>query len=150
MGKRGRPYLTDEQAAVEAVRIVDLAFRLRYRPSTLGTIGHTEASASLVISKRYRGAIGQHIGGAIRDLFPVENRIARAVQLVLDHEFSAYRASRMVGGPQGRRPPIDHRNLSRAVAAARKAAKQGIERVSLLRCEVSDANLVPSNTPVLK
>lgn len=148
MGKRGRPKMTDEQAAAEATRIINLAFRLRYRPSSLDAVGHTEASSSSV--KRYRGAIGQHIGGAIRDLFPVENRIARAVQLVLDHEFSAYRASRMVGGPQGRRPPIDHRNLSRAVAAARKAAKQDIERVSLLRCEVSDANLVPSNTPVLK
>jgi hypothetical protein len=55
MAVRGRPHLTDEQAGAEAAKIIEVAFRLRYRPGSLAELGHTEASAWKLVGKRHRG-----------------------------------------------------------------------------------------------
>ena len=69
MTKRGRPQLTDEQAAAEAARIINVAFALRYRPSQLARLGfESEVSAIRYVSKRYRGRTGEFVGDSVREL----------------------------------------------------------------------------------
>ena len=69
MAKRGRPRLTDEQAASEAARIINVAFALRYRPAQLARLGfESEVSAIRYVSKRYRGRTGEFVGDSVREL----------------------------------------------------------------------------------
>ncbi len=134
MGKRGRPELTDEQAGAQAAHVIEVAFRLRYRCLGLAALGHTEESARLLVGKRHRGKIGALVGNSVTELFPPENRIARAAQLVVEHGFSAYRAARMADTRGRKRAPVDPRNLSRAITVARTAAIKKESRMAALRC----------------
>lgn len=133
MPKRGRPPLTDEQAAKMAAQVVDLAFRLRYRPAGLNAAGHTrETASSVVLGTRYQGRVGAFIGDSISALFPVHNRTAVAVGLVLDHGLTIYRAAKL--------SKVDARNLKRALKAGREERAERALRIDALKTDVSTVN----------
>jgi hypothetical protein len=129
---RGRPRLTEEAAAAEAARIINVATALRYRPATLQGMGFiSEGAAAAFVFKRRRGQTGKFVGNAVRHLFPAENLVQVAVSLVLDHEMTRNGAAKMTG--------VDPTNLARALVdgAARRDTER--ERVAALKTQVVDA-----------
>jgi hypothetical protein len=132
MAKRGRPQLTDEQAALEAAKVIDVAFALRYRPAQLARLGFaSEGAAFRFVSKRYRGRTGEFVGNSVRDLFPAENRMQLAVSLVLDHGFTWYRASKMTG--------VHPTNLKRALKDGFWERIESVRRRAEMKTVITDA-----------
>lgn len=128
---RGRPRLTEEAAAAEAARIINVAWALKYRPQGLKAFGFTRVQAAKdYIKRRRRGRVGELVGNTVRDLFPAENRVQVAVSLVLDHELTRYRAAKMVD--------VDLTNLTRAMAAGVAQRKVSRERIAALNTMVTD------------
>ena len=82
--KRGRPRLTDEQAAERAAHILDVALKVRQgRERQLEQMGYTPAQAWRLVAKRHRGRIGEFIGSSVSDLFPRMNADGAAAAAVL-------------------------------------------------------------------
>lgn len=129
----GRPRLTEEAAAAEAARVINVATALRYRPSALVGMGfNSEGEASRYVFKRRRGRVGELVGDAVRELFPAENRVQVAVSLVLDHGLTHYRAGVLAGA--------DLTNLKRALDAGATQREVAQARVQALNTQVTDAH----------
>lgn len=129
---KGRPRLTDEAAAQEAARVINVAWTLRYRPTALQGLGFTTwGDAWAYIIKRRRGRVGELVGDAVRELFPAENRVQVAVSLVLDHGLTHYRAGVLAGA--------DLTNLKRALDAGATQREAAQARVQALNTQVTDA-----------
>lgn len=93
---RGRPRTTEEAAAQEAARVINVALALRYRKSALKGLGFaTEREAMTYVLKRHRGRVGELVGDAVRCIFPAGGRVQVAVSLVLDHGLTHYRAGKL-------------------------------------------------------
>lgn len=133
---RGRPRLTDEAAAQEAARVINVAWALRYCPGALPGLGFTRVQAAEdYVKRRRRGRVGKFIGDAIRELAPAENRVGAAVALVLDHGLTHYRAGQLTGA--------DLTNIARGLDAGRaqwEAQREAARaRVQALNTQVTDA-----------
>lgn len=130
---KGRPRLTDEAAAQEAARVINVAWALRYRPTALQGLGFaTLGDAWAYIIKRRRGRTGELVGDAVRELFPAENRVQVAVSLVLDHGLTRYRAGVLAGA--------DLTNIKRALDAGAAQREAAQARVQALNTQVTDAH----------
>lgn len=127
--KVGRPRLTDEQAAIRAAHVIDVAVMLRQgRLNHLARMGYSERDALRLIQKRYRGRVGEFIGTSVRELFPPINVAAAAARNVLELE----RDARTSGLPVTRARAItqvlkwyqnlglDRANLTRALDVAER------------------------------
>ena len=130
---RGRPRLTDEAAAQEAARVINVAWALRYRPQGLPAFGFTRREAAEdYVKRRRRGRVGELVGDAVRELFPAENRVQVAVSLVLDHGLTHYRAGVLAGA--------DLTNIKRALDAGAAQREAAQARVQALNTQVTDAH----------
>ena len=145
---RGRPRLTDEAAAQEAVRIIRTAEVLwrfsptsnekaaahvlkRQRESALKALGFaTEAEAAAYVIKRRFGRVGEFVGDSVRDFFPTINRVQAAVSLVLDYGFKPYRAAKLTGATLT--------NIKHALPAGTAERATARERVRALNFQVTD------------
>ena len=124
--------MTEEAAAQEAARVINVAWALKYRPQGLKALGFTRRQAAEdYVKRRRRGRVGELVGDTVRDLFPSENRVQVAVSLVLDHELTRYRAAKMVD--------VDLTNLTRAMAAGAAQRKASRARMVALNTMVTDA-----------
>lgn len=146
MPKRGRPQLTDDQAAQMAANIIEAATALRYYParfSSVGTIARDTAVRYIFANRgkyprRFRGKVGKYLGDTLAEIFPKPNLTAYAVSLVLDHGLTTYRASKLTG--------IDATNLGRALKSGRTDRALRQKRIAALNTQVTSANLLPENT----
>ncbi len=155
---RGRPRMTEEAAAQEAAKIINVAWTLKYRPQALEALGFTrEQAAKDYVLRRHRGRVGELVGDAVRELFPAQgeaavqdaklaikgttrtlalnHRVTRnqlAVSLVLDHGFPRNKAARFAG--------IDPTNLKRSLEVARAEREAAQERAHALNTQVTDAH----------
>lgn len=138
---RGRPAKTHEQAALEAVRVLETALALRlghqWRLEKLGFM--SEGMAFRFVNKRRRGMVASLIG---RDgATPPENRTRRASQLVIEHGMRLRDAALFF--------QVDLTNLRRAVRAdmekaALLMARQRLWRV-LIRLQEGKSNQAAPN-----
>lgn len=134
MAKRGRPELSNEEAALVAANIIETATALRYYPDRFFTNEgvNKKDAISYIFGKRHRGKIGQFVGDALDGLFPKENKTQLAVSWVLDHGLSTYSAGRLLN--------LDATSLGRAVRVGWDVRSVQIFRVKNLRTVVSDVD----------
>ena len=126
---RGRPRMTEEAAALEAAKIINVAWALRYRPKALPALGFTsETKALRYVSKRRRGRVAELVGESVREIYPAINKVQVAVSLVLDHGMVRHRAALLAGVA-----PI---NLNRAIIDGRRKRESAEARVQKMNGEV--------------
>jgi hypothetical protein len=121
MQKRGRPPLTDAQAAEKAAKIISLATALRIRFGSLTPAQRKEGMRAVFAPgtlelKRHRGRIGEFIGDSLQSLFPKASPLHWCVSIVVDYKIPIYRAAKWTG--------VDASNLTKAVQAERELRAQ--------------------------
>jgi hypothetical protein len=121
MQKRGRPPLTDAQAAEKAAKVINLATALRIRFGSLTPAQRKEGMRAVFVPgtlelKRYRGRVGEFIGDSLQTLFPKASPLQWCVSIVIDYKIPIYRAAKWTG--------VDAPNLTKAVQAERELRAQ--------------------------
>ena len=114
MQKRGRPPLTDAQAAEKATKIINLATAMRIRFGALTPAQRKAGMRSVFVPgtldlKRHRGRVGEFIGDSLQSLFPKGSPMQWAVSIVIEHSIPIYRVAKWSG--------VDASNLTKAVKA---------------------------------
>ena len=111
---RGRPPITDAQAAEKAAEIIYLATTLRFRFGSMTPAKRKEGMRAVFVPgtldlKRHRGRVGEFIGDTLLDLFPKVSPLQWGVSRVIKDKVTIYQAAKWSG--------VDPSNLTKAVRA---------------------------------
>jgi len=157
----GRPKKNDNDSALEAALIMQVALAIKLgRRESWEQSGFTEKTALRFVMQRRRGLTGQFIGNTVLDLlFPIANKTAAAVRLVVDHGAPIALAARCLN--------MDKQNLHKAVNKAKsqqeaevKPHEKMLVSTTVTNFNFNSSNLVmavvremyfsPRNTTILK
>ena len=127
----GRPSLQIEDAAMQAIAILEIGCALSMRRmSKLQELGYpTEQAALAFINKRHRGLIGLALGDSIKQShFPQINKTAVALRCIVEDGMPVALVARHF--------ELDRRNLVKALPRYRKILAE--ESAAIARVAVSD------------